>query len=213
MALILALFVSVPNVNAKKKSKESKNPLEIVKKDSVNTEYKKVTKDATKQEGLFTTFYNAKEGKLYFEMPDSVFSKTFILANRIAATSNTSDFVAGQMATTPLLIKFSKDERKVYLHEIQSDEIVSENDPVKLSYDKNFYDPVIKGFKIVAENEGNVVIDVTEFFGTNEKCISPIKQENPISKLFGGGNALKGTFVADASGIVSNKAFPNKVDS
>ncbi|MBR4963113.1 MAG: DUF5118 domain-containing protein, partial [Muribaculaceae bacterium] len=119
LAIILALFVAIPNANAKKKEKESKNPLEIVKKDSVNAEYKKVTKDALKQEGLFTTLYNAKEGKLYFEMPDSVFCKTYILANRIAATSNTQDFVAGQMATTPMLIKFSKDERKVYIHEIQ----------------------------------------------------------------------------------------------
>ncbi|MBE6299676.1 MAG: DUF5117 domain-containing protein [Bacteroidales bacterium] len=212
LAVVLAIFVCMPNANAKRKSKESKNPLEIVVKDSVSADYKKVTKDSQKQEGLFTTLYNAKEGKLYFEMPDSVFSKTYILANRIAATSNTRDFVAGQMATTPLLIKFSKDERRVYMHEIQSSELVSDSDPVKLSYDKNFYDPVIKGFKIVAEDKGNVVIDVTEFFGTNEKCISPIKQDNPLSKLFGGGNSLKGTFVADASGIISNKAFPNNIE-
>jgi hypothetical protein len=129
LAVILALFVCMPNVNAKKKSKDSKNPLEVVKKDSVNADYKKISKDAIKQEGLFTTLFNAKEGKLYFEMSDSVFSKTYILANRIAATSNTRDFVAGQMATTPLLIKFSKDERKVYIHEIQSDELVSDDDP------------------------------------------------------------------------------------
>ena len=212
LAVVLAIFVCMPNANAKRKSKESKNPLEIVVKDSVSADYKKVTKDTQRQEGLFTTLYNAKEGKLYFEMPDSVFSKTYILANRIAATSNTRDFVAGQMATTPLLIKFSKDERRVYMHEIQSSELVSDSDPVKLSYDKNFYDPVIKGFKIVAENKGDVVIDVTEFFGTNEKCISPIKQDNPLSKLFGGGNSLKGTFVADASGIISNKAFPNNIE-
>lgn len=212
LAIAMAIFAILPNVEAKKKSKETKSALEIVKKDSISADYKKVTKDAITQEGLFTTLYNAKEGKLYFEMPDSVFCKTYILANRIAATSNTKDFVAGQMATTPLLIKFTKDERKVYLHEIQSDELVSENDPIKSSYDKNFYDPVIKGFKIVAENKGNVVIDVTEFFGTNEKCISPIKQENPVSKLFGGGNALKGTFVSDASGIMSNKVFPNNIE-
>lgn len=212
LAVVLAIFICVPNANAKRKSKESKNTLEIVVKDSVSADYKKVTKDALKQEGLFTTLYKAKEGKLYFEIPDSAFSKRYILANRVAATSNTKDFVAGQMATTPLLIKFTKDEQKVYMHEIQSDEIVSENDPVKYSYDKNFYDPVIKGFKIVATNKENVVIDVTDFFGTNEKCISPIKQDNPLSKLFGGSNSLKGTFVSDASGIISNKAFPNNIE-
>ena len=38
LAIILALFVAIPNANAKKKEKESKIPLEIVKKDSVNAE-------------------------------------------------------------------------------------------------------------------------------------------------------------------------------
>ena len=44
MAVILVLFIYVPSINAKKKSKESKTPLEIVKKDSVNADYKKITK-------------------------------------------------------------------------------------------------------------------------------------------------------------------------
>ena len=57
--------------------------------------------------------------------------------------------------------------------------------------------PVLKGFKIAAQNGKNVVIDVTAFFGANEKAISPIKTDNPLSKLLGGANSLKGTFVPD----------------
>lgn len=34
----------------------------------------------------------------------------------------------------------------------------------------------MKGFKIAARNNGNVVIDVTSFFGTNEAYISPLKE-------------------------------------
>ena len=58
----------------------------------------------------------------------------------------------------------------------------------------------------------NVVIDVTSFFGGNEKCISPIKTDNPLSKLLGGKSALKGTFVSDASGIISSKSFPGNIE-
>ena len=56
------------------------------------------------------------------------------------------------------------------------------------------------------------MIDVTAFFGANEKAISPIKTDNPLSKLLGGANSLKGTFVPDASGIVSSKCFPENIE-
>ena len=211
--LVLLLFVSgVSNATvAKKNKKKVINPIEL-KKDSVNADYKKVTKDAVSKKGLFTTFLSKKENNLYFEIPDSAFSHTYLLANRIAETSNTQDYVAGQMATTPLMIRFSKDDQKVYMHLVQSSNIVDRNDPILPAFDKNFADPVLKGFKIVARNMDNVVIDVTSFFGGNEKCISPIKQESPLAKLFGGGNSLKGTFASDASNILSVKTFPNNIE-
>ena len=167
--VLLATLAVCQPTEAKRKSKKNKNAIAALVKDSVNADYKKVTKNAAVQKGLFTTLYNAKEGKLYFEIPDSAFGRTYILDNRVAATSNTRDFVAGQIATQPLLIRFSKDERNVYIHQIQSSDIVAGTDPIESAFDKNFYDPVLKGFKIAAQNGKNVVIDVTAFFGANEK--------------------------------------------
>lgn len=208
----LAAMMACPQADAKRRNKKKTPAIAALAKDSVNADYKKVTKDATTQKGLFTTHYNAKEGKLYFEIPDSAFSRSYILANRVAATSNTRDYVAGEMATTPLLIRLSKDERNVYIHQMQSADYVAGTDPIRSSFERNFYDPILKGFKIAAHNGKNVVIDVTAFFGANEKCISPIKPDNPVAKLLGGGSGLKGTFVADASGIMSAKAFPGNIE-
>lgn len=208
----LAAMMACPQADAKRRNKKKTPAIAALAKDSVNADYKKVTKDATTQKGLFTTHYNAKEGKLYFEIPDSAFSRSYILANRVAATSNTRDYVAGEMATTPLLIRLSKDERNVYIHQVQSADYVAGTDPIRSSFERNFYDPILKGFKIAAHNGKNVVIDVTAFFGANEKCISPIKPDNPVAKLLGGGSGLKGTFVADASGIMSAKAFPGNIE-
>ena len=111
--VLLATLAVFQPTEAKRKSKKNKNAIAALVKDSVNADYKKVIKNAAVQKGLFTTLYNAKEGKLYFEIPDSAFGRTYILANRVAATSNTRDFVAGQIATQPLLIRFSKDERNM----------------------------------------------------------------------------------------------------
>lgn len=210
IASLLCIFVAQGvDVQAKKK----KNALlSALKTDSVNADYKKVTKGAKLTKGLFTVIWNSKDGKLYFEIPDDMFGETFMLSNRVEQTSNTEDFVAGQMVTTPFLIRFTKNEHTVFMHKVQSLNTVKEGDPIEPSFNNNFFDPVLKGFKIAAKNKHATVIDVTAFFGTNEKCISPIKEASPLGKLLGNSGGLKGTFVADASGIEDVKTFENNIE-
>lgn len=111
-----------------------------------------------------------------------------------------------------MLIQLTKDERNVYFNLVQSNDMVSREDPISASFDRNFMNPRLKGFKIVARNNDNVVIDVTSFFGTNEASISPLKQDSPLGKLFGGNSGIKGTFAADASGIDAAKVFPQNIE-
>ncbi len=213
LLLLLALLAIAPSAEARKKKKlKAQAAAAAMVKDSVSADYRKVTKGATVQKGLFTTLYNSKEGKLYFEIPDSAFSRLYILANRVAAISDTRDFVAGEMATEPIAFRLTKDDRMVYMHQLQTADLLTEGDPIRPAFEKNFVDPVMRGFKIVATNAGNVVVDVTTFFGANEKCISPIKPDNPLSKLLGGRSSLKGTFVPDASGIMQAKTFPGNIE-
>lgn len=197
--------------NKKKSEPKANTAVSAFKKDSVSS-IEKIVKDGKKQVGLFTAHFIGKTNKLYFEIPDSAFSHLYMLANRVTSISNTQDYVAGQMATSPLMIRFSRDEKNVYMHKVQHMNIVDEKDAIAASFSKNFTDPVLKGFKIEAEKGGSVLIDVTSFFGTNERSISPIKDDNPIDKLLGGSKALKGTFVADASAITEVKAFPKNIE-
>lgn len=200
----------VSPVCAKKKA-SAKTPLATKDSVKVNGDYAKILKGATTTNGMFTT-HQTKENKLYFELSDSVFQQTYLLSNRMASTSNTQDYVAGQMITTPLMLRMSKDAQNVYLHLAQYRNTVNENDPIAAAFDRNFADPILKGFKIAARNGKNVVIDVTSFFGGNEKAISPLKPENPLSKLTGGSKSLKGTFAADGSNIKEIKTFPNNIE-
>lgn len=211
MAVALLLSFTATGVQAKKKKKGA-DLLSALKKDSTNTDYSRITKDAKTHSGLFTVIHKAKEGKLYFEMPDSVFSRSYMLSNRVAATSDTHDYVAGQMVNRPMLINFTKDERNVYLHQVQTLDEVVEGDAMAPSFERNFLNPVLKAFKIAATHDGNVVIDVTQFFGGNEKSISPIQDAGPVAKLLGTANGLKGTFVSDASGVSEVKAFEKNIE-
>ncbi|MBR1469753.1 MAG: zinc-dependent metalloprotease [Prevotella sp.] len=209
-ALLCAVSLSS---EAKKKKTVKNNPLlSTVKKDSVGAEVQKIKKDATMKKGLFTVYFNEKTGKLHFQIPDSALSKTYMLASRISSTSDGQDYVAGQMNIQPMLITFSTDGRNVYMHQIQNLKTVSETDPIASAFKKNNLNPILKGFKVAAKDSSSVFIDVTNFFGTNEKSISPIKDSDPVSKLLGGSNGLKGTFSADASGISMVKAFEKNIE-
>lgn len=213
--LLLCAFTCAFHLTARDKAKKTLGGgkvLSSLKKDSVGTDIQKIKKDATVKAGLFTVYFNEKTGKLHFQIPDTAFSKTYMLTSRISSTSDGQDFVAGQMNVQPMLISFSTDGRNVYLHQIQNLKVVSEGDPIQSAFHRNNLNPVLKGFKIAAKDSSSVFIDVTNFFGTNEKSISPIKDSDPVSKLLGGGNNLKGTFVADASGISEVKSFEKNIE-
>lgn len=213
MALLLgaSLMLAPQDVQAKRK-KTKLSALSALKKDSTATDYSKLLKDARKIKGMFTVIHNTKTNKVYFEIPDSAFAETYLLTNRMARTSNTKDYVAGQNINGPFLINFTKDGQKVYMNEIQDGSLVRPGDAIASAFQKNFVNPVFKGFKIEATNGKNVVIDVTSFFGANERSISPIKESNPLMKLFGGQEGIKGTFVPDASNILSVKPFARNIE-
>ena len=95
LAVLLALLLTPATMDAKKK--QPKLDLTSLKTDSVNADVKKIKKDATVGQGLFATYFNEKTGKLYFEIPDSSYSRLYLLGSRITSTSDGSDYVAGQM--------------------------------------------------------------------------------------------------------------------
>lgn len=208
----IACGLGISTLAREKKPVKGNKILTSLKKDSLGTEVQKIVKDATRKKGLFNVFFNEKTGKLYFQIPDSAFSKTYMLASRISSTSDGQDFVAGQMNVQPLLICLSTDSRNVYLHQIQNLRTVPAGDPIQSAFSKNNLNPILKGFKIAAKDSAGVFIDVTAFFGTNEKSISPIKESDPVSKLLGGNGGIKGNFMSDASGISEVKAFEQNIE-
>ena len=209
MLAVLATFSLASAATAKKKAKID---LTALKKDSVNAEVKKITKDATVKKGFFNTYFNEKTGKLYFEIPDTAFGKMFMLASRITATSDGQDYVAGQMNTRPFPVIFTTDGRNVYLHQVQNLNVVRPGDAITPSFERNYMNPVLKGFKVAAKEKNGTFIDVTTFFAGNEKSISPIKDAGVLGKLLGTDSKLKGTFQSEASGLCMVKAFSRNIE-
>lgn len=198
------------DLSAKKKKKVELPKVELSQAAKDSVAFRKKLKGATVSRGLFNTYLD-KKGKLYFELPESVFGKEMMLVNRVNSLSQTNDWVAGQVVSSRL-IRFTHDDNNVYLTLPQSTNVVDPADPIAASYDLNFAEPVLKSFKIEHKENGNAYIDVTSFFAGNEKSISPIKEANPLSKLLGGKDGIKGTYYADGSGVISVKSFPENIE-
>ena len=207
----LALVLAAPT-GALAKKKQPKIDLTALKADSVNSDVKKLKKDATVGRGFFNTWFNEKTGKLYLEIPDSALSRQYLLSSRITQTSDGQDYVAGEVHARPFLISFSTDGRNVYMHEVQGLRVVRPGDDIAPSFQRNNMDPVLKGFKVAARDKESTFIDVTTFFGGNEKSISPIKDTGVLGKLLGSDSKLKGTFQSEASGISMVKAFSGNIE-
>lgn len=166
--------------------------------------YTKVTQGFQKFQGLFTTHIN-KDGVVLFEIPDTAFNKSYILASRVAETSNNSELVAGQMAKNPILIRFSRDSKRVYMHFVQNSDIVSKDDPIYPSFKKNYKDPIWKVFPILASKGRNVVIDVNSLFLSQDNILSPLSSNpNPQS--------IKGIFFPPASKVSRVSTFPKNIE-
>ncbi len=202
---LLIAAISLTGVTAeaapKKKEKKKKGKTEQVETPP-ETPYTKLIKGCQKQEGLFTTYLNDKN-ELFFEIPDSLLERDYLITNRMAATSNPTTTVAGQMIGRPTMIRFSRNEQMVFLHRAQVRDVVAEGDEITPSFNKNFADPIVASFKIEAKTNDKkaVVVNVTKFFNENSDIINPQGETAKKDRKKGG----KGHFE-------QVKNFPNNIE-
>ena len=204
LAALLVAGVTPADCYAKRKSKKENKKEQVADTTAKESKYDKLVKGAKTQKGMFT-LHLTTENKLLVEVPDSLMNRIFLLSSRVAATTDPKLFVAGEMTTDPFMIRFSKNEQTLFMHLVQHSNIIDKDDPIAASFDKNFGDPIIKAFKIEARNGKDVVVDMSDFFKTNEKIISPMPS-NPSSKI------KTGTYTSANSYILGVKSFPQNCE-
>lgn len=184
-----------------KTAKAATDSVPAVKKDL----YSKLGREAKASEGLLTS-YKTKEGKLYFSIDTALMGEPLGLANRVVALSNSKDYTAGQMIGRPILVKFSLEDNKVYLHQVQTTTLVANGDPIEPAFERSFIAPIIESFKVEARKGNAVLIEVTNFFAGNNNAITPVPPVPP------GGTGTKASFVAANSFMQWAKSFPSNVE-
>ena len=200
--------ISAAEDNSSKNIKSDTCDAKTEKNDT--SDFSKNFADATVVRGLMD-IYLKKDGKLFLALPDSIYGKDLMVVSRVNGISKTSDLVAGEMNVNPFVVRFSKDPYNVYMHLVQDNAQINPGDPITVSYQRNFVDPIVKGFKIKFTKDSCDFIDVTDFFKGNEKIISPIKERSPIAMLLTGKNNVDASFYEDGSAITAVKAFPDNI--
>ncbi len=115
-----------------------------------------------KDEGVFTTYRD--EDTWYYEIPDSLLGREFLLVTRIARTADNVGY-GGQKANTQVL-RWQRRGDQVLLRVVGHENQADEEDPIYEAVRNSNLEPILKTFDIAALNSDStgVVINVTDLF-------------------------------------------------
>jgi hypothetical protein len=213
MGLFLALFLGVcPESNAQfwkfKKNKAKKGDVTKAPEFKKQSKYDKLIKNADVKKGMFNII--RKEGKIYFEIPKNLFKNDFLLTSRVTKISTNENCSAGQIPREPVLIHFSADTNKLYVHKPIIERRCDKNSPIYKSFKRNNIDPIWLAYEIKAFNSDSsaLVVDVTNLFLGSTKELLPFAPPVTLSQFF---KPFNGPMDRNRSKILECKSFEENV--
>jgi hypothetical protein len=168
---------------------------------------KVITQDAISDEGLFTV--HLVDEKYFFEIPMNYLNTDMLLVSRFAKLPSNlgGGYVNAGSKTNTRLINWERFKNKILLKEKSSSAVAADSLPINVSVKANNYEPTLYAFDIEAfsKDSTSIVIDVTEFYGTDVKAISGL------------GSRLRTTYKVknldkSRSFINSVKSFPENIE-
>ncbi|MCT4615766.1 MAG: zinc-dependent metalloprotease [Marinifilaceae bacterium] len=213
VCLLASLFAAPIQTNAqfwkKKKSKTEKSDKSEKSEKKKKNKYDKLVKDAKIEKGMFDIIL--KKGKYYFEVPLDIMDREFLITSRVSSVSNVYESEAGRMPKYPILVKFSSDTSKLYIHKKQLMEVCDPKSDIYPSFQRNHVDPIWKSYKIEAysKDSTSIVVDMSKLFCSGEKELDPWAPAYGLSAMMKGGS---GSFNSDRSKIESMKTFEKNIN-
>ncbi len=121
------------------------------------------TQNMEKSSGFHDFYYNESDGKLYLEV--SAFNEPFLFQSSLpqGIGSNDIGLDRGQLGVTRL-VQFERFGKQVLLNQLNTQYRANSQNPAEVrSIDEAFADSVIAGLTIVAEENGRILVDYTDF--------------------------------------------------
>ena len=207
MTAFMADGASVKKRTKKKSGKKGKveQVVDTTKKEKKD-KYKEAIKDAKVYDGLIKAYMTPKQ-ELLFEFTPDHSSHMFLLTNRLTETSDDAAFAAGQMIGNQIMFRVEMDTSYVHFFNVSSYNRMRPGDEMGEAFYRNHRDPIFKSFKVKAFKQDTCyLVDMTKFFQSNEKCITPLQYSSNIM------GQKSGSYDSDASKILEVKSFPENVE-
>ena len=148
------------------------------------------------------------DNKYYFELPEQVLEKEFLVVSRISGHVRNLNFGGAGMKSRPQqVIRWQKHDNKILLRSVSYNSVADFEDPIYLSVKNNNFEPIVMTFDIKAPNMDSTayVIDVSKLFTTDVPMIGALYDSS--RKRFG----VKG-LDKTRSMIMHAKSFPKNVE-
>ena len=208
--LVLLLCLTAATATAKKPKSSASKKAESSAEKPKESDYDKLFKEKhTVADGMFR-LHDVK-GKLYFEIPDSLFGREMLLGSTISEVSDNAAATTGSKSDYPLHVVFTRNDRSVQLRTVNCENITDETGASRAlaeAVKRNTADPILRNYKIEAWNRDStaVEVNVTDLF------VADVEEMSPFSK-YGLYTAfeLKKTFQKERSMLGEIKAFSDNV--
>ena len=147
LLLLLALLTLTPGLFAQENTDKEDSDEE--KKEEEKDPYADLLKEAEVTEGLFDVIQ--KEGKIYFEIPETLLENEILIVSRISGHVKGLNFGGAGMKSRPQqVIRFQKKGEKLLLRSVSYNSVASEELPVYESVRNNNFEPIVAAFDVKA---------------------------------------------------------------
>ena len=171
--LLTAAFSGIFSNDAAGRSKKKKKD-KTEQTDSVKTlsNYEKLFKNEQKKNEGFITVH-LKEGKVYFEIPDSIFGRDLLMGSTVKSISNNAEGIVGSKNSL-IHFTFTRKDSTVFMRRLDSDYITNDGN-IESALSKSRTSSVMRKFpvKTYSQDSTALVIDATEIFLSDDKELKP----------------------------------------
>lgn len=166
--IVLSLFSS--NVIAQKKQ-----PI-----DSIVTEIES-------SKGMLSTYFDESKQKLFIQFNDSVLEKPLLMVSRyVQLPSGYSAYRNAGSKTAEQVIQFEKQGSRILLKQVSYVNNAEASDPIYQSVVNNHLNPILASFEKENVEEGENLIDVSEFFSKDSPSFNVVGETQKKSFKIGG---------------------------
>ena len=150
--------------------------------------------------GMLSTYFDDENQKLFLQFNDSVFEKPLLMVSRyVQLPSGYSAYRNAGSKTAEQVIQFEKQGNRILLKQVSYVNNADTSDPIYQSVINNHLNPILASFEKEKIEEGENLIDVSEFFSKDSPSFNVV------------GETQKKSF--KIAGLDKKRSFIDKVKS